>query len=161
MGLPLGGPRKFVFWEHVVSKLSKKLTSWKKTFLSRGGRLTLIAVVLSAMPMYFMSLFMYQEVWLNVERDSLWKKIIKSIYGLQDNGFRGLARNRTFRSSCKFISRSYPTFHLLVRAVCKGGISFVFGRIPGGGFRRSKIVFHHFFRSLRSITNLLVVSSVR
>lgn len=37
--------------------MSKKLASWKKASLSRGGRLTLIEAVLSAMPTYFLSLF--------------------------------------------------------------------------------------------------------
>lgn len=63
MGIPLGGnPLKISFWEPVLSKMSKKLASWKKAFLSRGGKLTLISAVLNVLPMYFMSLFRYQKV---------------------------------------------------------------------------------------------------
>lgn len=127
----------------MIYKMSKKLVSWKKSFLSRGGRLTLIAAALIAMPTYFMSLFkvplgvaksmeriMRNFLWdgadgkvhchvvawdqvckpkvrgglglgnfclrnkallgkwwcrCSVEKDSLWKKVIKSIYGLQGN----------------------------------------------------------------------------
>ena len=58
LGLPLGGnPRKISFWDPVVNKVAKRLDGWKKAFLSRGGRLTLIQSVLSSLPIYFLSLF--------------------------------------------------------------------------------------------------------
>lgn len=58
LGVPLGGnPLKISFWESILMRLSKKLASWKKAFLSRGGMLTLIGAVLNALPLYFMSLF--------------------------------------------------------------------------------------------------------
>ena len=58
LGLPLGGnPQNIDFWEPVVSKVAKRLDGWKKAFLSRGGRLTLIQSVLSSPPIYYLSLF--------------------------------------------------------------------------------------------------------
>lgn len=64
LGVSLGSNHsKPEFGEPVVFKMSKKLASWKKTFLSRGGQLTLIEAVLSVMPMYFMSLLEYLVVW--------------------------------------------------------------------------------------------------
>ena len=58
LGLPLGGnPRKIDFWEPVVSKVAKRLSGWKKAFLSRGGRLTLIHSILSSLPIYYLSIF--------------------------------------------------------------------------------------------------------
>ncbi|XP_075479416.1 uncharacterized protein LOC142520298 [Primulina tabacum] len=58
LGVPLGGNlTKLEFWAPVISKMSTKLASWKKAYLSRGGRLTLIKSVLSALPTYFMSIF--------------------------------------------------------------------------------------------------------
>ena len=46
LGLPLGGnPCKVDFWEPMVKKVAKRLEGWKKAFLSRGGRLTLIQSV--------------------------------------------------------------------------------------------------------------------
>ena len=58
LGLPLGGnPRRIDFWDPVVTKVAKRLDSWKKAFLSRGGRLTLIHSVLTALPTYYLSIF--------------------------------------------------------------------------------------------------------
>lgn len=57
LGVPLGvNPRNTVFWEPIISKLTKKLATWKKSFLSREGRLTLIEAVLNALPTFYMSL---------------------------------------------------------------------------------------------------------
>ncbi|PRQ36601.1 putative RNA-directed DNA polymerase [Rosa chinensis] len=58
LGLPLGGnPKQASFWNPVVEKIEKSLEGWKKAFLSRGGRLTLIQAVLSSLPTYYLSLF--------------------------------------------------------------------------------------------------------
>ena len=58
LGLPLGGnPMSVEFWRPIIEKVVKRLDGWKKGFLSRGGRVTLIQLVLASMPIYFMSLF--------------------------------------------------------------------------------------------------------
>ena len=58
LGLPLGGNlRKQDFWALVVSKVKKILDGWKKAFLSRRDRLTLIHSVLSSILVYYLSLF--------------------------------------------------------------------------------------------------------
>jgi hypothetical protein len=41
----------------VVEKMEKRLVSWKKIYLSKGGHLTLIKSTLSNTPTYFLSLF--------------------------------------------------------------------------------------------------------
>jgi hypothetical protein len=41
----------------VIERVEKRLDGWKKAFLSKGGRLTLIQAVLSSLPTYYMSLF--------------------------------------------------------------------------------------------------------
>jgi hypothetical protein len=41
----------------VVEKIEKRLATWKKIYLSKGGRLTLIKSTLSSIPIYFLYLF--------------------------------------------------------------------------------------------------------
>ena len=63
LGLPLGGnPRSVSFWNPVVDRVEKRLEGWKKAFLSRGGRLTLIQAVLDSLPTYYLSLFRIPSV---------------------------------------------------------------------------------------------------
>ena len=58
LGLPLGGnPRQIHFWDLMVTKVAKRLDDWKRSFLSRGGRLTVIHSVLESLPIYYLSLF--------------------------------------------------------------------------------------------------------
>lgn len=58
LGLPLGVPFKLkAIWDRVVEIMEKRLASWKTTYLSKGGRLTLIKSRLSSLPTYFVSLF--------------------------------------------------------------------------------------------------------
>ena len=44
-------------WQPVVEKVETRLGGWRGRLLSRGGRLVLVKVVLSAIPTYFMSAF--------------------------------------------------------------------------------------------------------
>lgn len=58
LGLSLGGrPRTIKFWDPVVKNVELRLQGWKKAFLSRGRKLTLIEAVLGSLPIYCMSLF--------------------------------------------------------------------------------------------------------
>lgn len=58
LGLPFGeNLLSLEFWSPVIEKVGKRVDGWKKAFLSRGGRLTLIQSVLASIPIYFMSLF--------------------------------------------------------------------------------------------------------
>ena len=77
LGLPLGPPFKSeVVWDGVEERFRKRLAMWKRQYLSKGGRLTLIQSTLSSMPIYFMSLFyLPRKVRLRLEkiqRDFLW-----------------------------------------------------------------------------------------
>ena len=80
LGLPLGGnPRGRNFWEPVVRKVAKRLDGWKRPFLSKGGRVTLIQSVLAALPTYYMSIFRMpigvQEEIEKLMRDFLWQNL--------------------------------------------------------------------------------------
>jgi hypothetical protein len=57
-GLSLGVSYKAKYiWDGVIEKIECQLTSWKKMYLSKGGRTTLINSTLSNLPMYSLSLF--------------------------------------------------------------------------------------------------------
>ncbi|RVW33333.1 putative ribonuclease H protein [Vitis vinifera] len=77
LGLPLGASHKSVkVWDGVEERMRKKLALWKRQFISKGGRLTLIRSTLASMPTYLMSLLrMPRVVKLRLEkiqRDFLW-----------------------------------------------------------------------------------------
>jgi hypothetical protein len=74
LGLPLGAPFKAKsIWD---GKIEKRLASWKRMFLSKGSRVTLIKSTLSNLPTYFLSLFSIpSNVASRIEklhRDFLW-----------------------------------------------------------------------------------------
>ncbi|RVW15364.1 LINE-1 reverse transcriptase-like [Vitis vinifera] len=77
LGIPLGANHKSVaVWDGVEERFRKRLTLWKRQFISKGGRITLIRSTLSSMPIYLMSLLrMPRVVSLRLEkiqRDFLW-----------------------------------------------------------------------------------------
>jgi hypothetical protein len=58
LGLPLGAPFKAKScWDEVVGKIERWLASWKRLYLSKGDRVTLIKSTLSNLPTYFFPLF--------------------------------------------------------------------------------------------------------
>jgi len=58
LGMPLGAPFKSVsIWNGVIEKVERRLASWKKLYLSKSGRVTLIHSTLSSIPTYYLSLF--------------------------------------------------------------------------------------------------------
>ena len=77
LGLPLGAPHRAVgVWDSIEERFRNRLSSWKRQYISKGGRLTLIRSTLSSLPIYFLSLFrMPTIVWARLEkiqRDFLW-----------------------------------------------------------------------------------------
>ena len=58
LGLPLGMRRNSLqVWDEVEERFRKKLALWKRQYISKGGRLTLIRSTLTNLPIYAMSLF--------------------------------------------------------------------------------------------------------
>lgn len=58
LGLPIGAnPRKLSCWQPVVDMLRKRLTRWKGRYLSLGGRIEFLKLVLSSISLYFLSFF--------------------------------------------------------------------------------------------------------
>uniref|UniRef100_A0A7N2MAI9 Glycine dehydrogenase C-terminal domain-containing protein n=1 Tax=Quercus lobata TaxID=97700 RepID=A0A7N2MAI9_QUELO len=63
LGMPLGTSFKTTsIWNPILEKMEKKLSGWKRFYLSKGGRLTLLRSTLSSFPMYFLSLFTIPKV---------------------------------------------------------------------------------------------------
>ncbi|KAK5834456.1 hypothetical protein PVK06_018334 [Gossypium arboreum] len=58
LGIPLGAnPKRIANWNLIIDRIRRKLAGWKCHSLSWAGRVVLINAVLSALPIYFMSLF--------------------------------------------------------------------------------------------------------
>jgi hypothetical protein len=58
LGLPLGSQFKDkASWNGVVEKTTRSLSSWKRMYLSKGGRIALIKSTLFNLPTYLLSLF--------------------------------------------------------------------------------------------------------
>ena len=63
LGISLGAPFKFVAaWDGIEERFQKKLAMWKRQYISKGGRITLIRSTLSNLPIYFMSVFQLPRV---------------------------------------------------------------------------------------------------
>ena len=77
LGLPLGAKFKDKsIWNPILEKMERKLADWKKLYLSKGGRVTLIKSTLSNLPTYFLSLFPIPASVANriarLQQDFLW-----------------------------------------------------------------------------------------
>ena len=58
LGMPLGASHKSpTVWNPILERIERKLAGWKKLYLSKGGRLTLLKSTLASLPAYFLSLF--------------------------------------------------------------------------------------------------------
>ena len=58
LGMPLGTLYKTTsIWNLILERMEKKLSGWKRLYLSKGGRLTLLKSTLSSLPTYYLSLF--------------------------------------------------------------------------------------------------------
>jgi len=59
LGILLGAfYRAKLIWDNVIEKIERRLASWKKIYLSKDGRITLIKSIISKnLSTYFMSLF--------------------------------------------------------------------------------------------------------
>ncbi|KAL6349008.1 hypothetical protein AAG906_033664 [Vitis piasezkii] len=63
LGIPLGANHKSVaVWDGVEERFRKRVAMWKRQFISKGGRITLIRSTLSSMPIYLMSLLRMPRV---------------------------------------------------------------------------------------------------
>ena len=80
LGLPLEAKFKdMTIWNPILEKMERKLASWKKLNISKGGRVTLIKSALSNLPTYFLSLFPIPASVANqitrLQRNFLWSSL--------------------------------------------------------------------------------------
>ena len=58
LGMPLGSSFKStLIWNPIIEKIERRLAGWKRLYLSKRGRLTLLKSTLSSLPTFFLSLF--------------------------------------------------------------------------------------------------------
>ena len=66
VGLLLGSSfKEVVVWDRVVERVQRRLAGWKKYYLSKGGKLTLIKSTLSSIPTYFYLCIQFLLGWLD------------------------------------------------------------------------------------------------
>ena len=78
LGMLLGTSFKTaLIWNPILEKMEKKLSGWKRLYLSKGGRLMLLKSTLSSLPMYFLSLFTIPKAVAarleSIQRNFLWR----------------------------------------------------------------------------------------
>ena len=62
-GMPLGASFNSVAaWDGIEEIFRKRLAMWKRQYISKGGRITLICSALSNLPIYFMSILHLPKV---------------------------------------------------------------------------------------------------
>ena len=58
LGLPLGAKFNSIsIWDPILEKMERRLVGWRRLYLSKGGKLTLLKSTLSNLPAYFLSFF--------------------------------------------------------------------------------------------------------
>ena len=80
LGLTLGAKfKELSIWNPILEKMERRLAGWKRLYLSKGGKVTLIKSTLSSLPTYFLSLLPLPGKVANrmekLQRDFLWSGI--------------------------------------------------------------------------------------
>ncbi|RVX00224.1 putative ribonuclease H protein [Vitis vinifera] len=77
LGLPLGALHKTSSsWDGVEERMRRRLAQWKRQYISKGGRITLIKSTLASIPIYLLSLIRIPKAVAKriekIQRDFLW-----------------------------------------------------------------------------------------
>uniref|UniRef100_A0A2N9GE45 Reverse transcriptase domain-containing protein n=1 Tax=Fagus sylvatica TaxID=28930 RepID=A0A2N9GE45_FAGSY len=143
LGLPLGASFKASsVWNPILEKVERRLAGWKKLYLSKGERLTLLKSTLSSLPTYYLSLFKIPKHVARIEKlqrnflwgglgdgfkhhlkfgrevNHLWRRVIAAKYGLDFGGW--MMKNPKGTHGCslwKSIFSGWDFFHQQVELV--------------------------------------------
>nr|GEY43985.1 hypothetical protein [Tanacetum cinerariifolium] len=73
LGLPIGSNMNLIaYWQFMIDRFRRRMSTWKEIMLSIGGRFTLIKAVLGSLEM---------EMAVSHFSDSLWARVVKVIHG--------------------------------------------------------------------------------
>ena len=80
LGLPLGAKFKDLsIWNPILERMERRLAGWKRMYLSKGGKVTLIKSSLLSLPTYFLSFLPLSgkvaKHMKKLQRDFLWNGI--------------------------------------------------------------------------------------
>ena len=78
VGMPLGAHYKdSSIWNPIIEKMERRLSGWKRLYLSKGDRLNLLKSTLLSLPTYFLSLFTIPQAMAGrlemIQRNFLWE----------------------------------------------------------------------------------------
>ena len=79
-GLPLGAKfKELSIWNPILEKMEQRPVRWKRLYLSKGGKVTLVKSTLSSLPTYFLSILSILGKIANrmekLQRDFLWSSM--------------------------------------------------------------------------------------
>ena len=82
LGMPLETLYKTAsIWNPILEGMEKKLSRWKRLYLSKGGRLTLLKSTLSSLSTYYLSLFTIPKAVAtrleHIQRNFLWDSLVE------------------------------------------------------------------------------------
>ena len=79
LGLPLGAFKELSIWNPILEKMEQRLAGWKRLYLSKGGKVTLLKNTLSSLRTYFLSILPIHGKIANhmekLQRDFLWSSM--------------------------------------------------------------------------------------
>ena len=111
LGMPLGTHYKdSSIWNPIIERMERRLSGWKRLYLLKGGKLTLLKSTISSLPTYFLSLFTIPQVM---------------VARLERKGYRGISFGkppRMFLNICWLLGRRFVCLWRMVVGDLEGWV---------------------------------------